>query len=47
MKVPDSEPRVWFSFRAVTTHIAVTRFCGRYSPCKHAKRPAGVACLYH
>jgi len=47
MKVPDSEPRVWFLFRAGTTHIAVKRFCGRYTRCKHVKRAVGVACLYH
>jgi len=47
MKVPDSEPRVWFLFCARSTRIAVKRFFGRYTRCKHVKRAAGVLCLYH
>jgi len=47
MKVPDSEPRVCFLFPPGITRVAVKRLFGRYARCKHVKRAAGVACLYH
>jgi len=47
MKVPDSEPRVRFLFRIGTTRLAVTRFFGRYTRCRHVKRAAGILCLDH